>query len=208
MSIETHRSESATTSIRRGLYITVEGIDGCGKSTLVDGLRDKFPEARFTEEPKAGLWTGEAVREALVSDTGPFTDALLFMADRAEHLHRLVKPALADGRMVISDRSADSTYAYQARRVETLEPFSWFDACYAPWDVEPDLTIWIDVDPEVAIERVDGDEKYERVETLREVRDNYERLNMMHNRYHRVDGEQEPGRVLGEAIDAILGAAE
>jgi len=198
---------SAALAARDRLYVTIEGIDGCGKSTLTDGLRDTFPEACFTEEPKAGLWTGEAVREALVSDTGPFTDALLFMADRAEHLHRFVKPALADGQMVVSDRSADSTYAYQSLRVETMEPFSWFDACYAPWDVEPDLTIWIDIDPETAIQRVDGEEKYEKLDTLREVRDNYERLNMMHNRYHRVDGEQDPEAVLGEAIDAILGVA-
>lgn len=186
-----------------GLYVTVEGIDGCGKSTLVESLKGSYPDAFFTEEPKSSVWTGKAVRKALVSDTGPYTDALLFMADRAEHLHEFVKPALSRGQTVISDRSADSTYAYQSGRIDAVDAFSWFDACYEPWDVEPDLTIWLDIDPEIAIERVEGREKYERIEKLKEVRDNYELMNTMHDRYRRVDAEQPPGDVLGEAIELI-----
>lgn len=188
-----------------GNYITIEGIDGCGKSTLAELLSQDYPDALLTQEPVEGTWHGDVVREALRRETGPFTDAFLFMADRAEHLHSTVKPALQEGKMVISDRSADSTYAYQSLRVEAPLPFEWFDACYEPWDIEPDLTLWIDVEPETAIERVDGEEKYEKLETLHDVRVNYERLNMENNRYHRIDGEQGIGGVYNDAKAAMEG---
>jgi len=184
-------------------YITIEGIDGCGKSTLANLLAQDHPDALLTQEPVDGTWTGEAVRTALRRETGPYTDALLFMADRAEHLHGTVRPALEDGRTVISDRSADSTYAYQSLRVDDVDAFEWFDACYEPWDVEPDLTLWIDVEPETAIERVDGEEKYERLETLREVRKNYKTMNETKDRYYRIDGEQDVAGVYEDAKGAL-----
>lgn len=186
-------------------YITIEGIDGCGKSTLAEKLAEDNPDALLTQEPVADTWHGDVVRKALKEETGPFTDAFLFMADRAEHLHQTVKPALADGRTVISDRSADSTYAYQSLRVEVPLPFEWFDTCYEPWDVEPDLTLWLDVSPETAMERVDGDEKYETLDWLYDVKVNYERLNMERDRYHRIDAEQGVEAVYEEA-KAVVGA--
>jgi len=197
---------AAAASRREGVYVTIEGIDGCGKSTLLEGLRGRFPDAMFTEEPKAGLWTGEACREAFRRDTGPYTDALLLMADRAEHLHRFVEPALGDGNLVISDRSSDSTYAYQSRRVGVDDAHGWFDDVLGPFDVEPDLTLWIDVPVDTAMERVDGEEKYERRETLEEVRRNYQLLNMRHSdRYYRMDGAQSREELLDEAAGAIEG---
>jgi dTMP kinase len=192
-------------------YVTIEGVDGCGKGTLVEGLRRELgDDVVFTREPYEQIWTGEAVREALVSDTADFTDCFLFMADRAEHLRRMVLPALEDGRTVVSDRSADSTYAYQSLRIEdhVANPFAFFDTCYAPWDLEPDLTLYLDVPVDVALDRMDGGEKYERREFTERVRRNYEVLARMHeHRYVRIDGTLPPEEVVLEAAEAIEGQA-
>ena len=101
----------------RGKLITLEGIDGSGKSTVAKRLQEN-PEIRaldpvFTREPTRGTLTGTAVEQAILSDTDQLAELFLFTADHAEHLAKLVKPALETGKSVISDRYSDSRYAYQ-----------------------------------------------------------------------------------------------
>jgi len=152
------------------MYVTVEGIDGSGKTTLVETLAEENGDYEATSEPTDGrLWTGDAAREAIDRDTSPVTDALLQMADRAEHLHRVVLPALEGDGVIVSDRGSDSTYAYQTRKVaEWLDghPAEWIDAVLDDWDVEPDLTILLDLPVADAVERGGESDEYEAAERL------------------------------------------
>src|SRR5580765_8529524 len=103
-----------------GLFITMEGMDGCGKSTqlrrLASALRDRGIEALVTREP-GGTPLGEGVRDLLSSEASttavPVAELFLIVAARAQHVHELVAPALEAGKIVISDRYTDSTIAFQ-----------------------------------------------------------------------------------------------
>jgi dTMP kinase len=188
-----------------GVYITVEGIDGSGKSTVAERLADELG-AVLVSEPDDTVWTGEAARAAMRSETGPYTDALLLMADRAEHLHRRVLPALRRGETVVSDRGGDSTHAYQSMRVDCPEPLSWFDAVMAPWDVRPDMTLWLDCPVDEALSRLgpQGD-PYERREVLEHAAGVYAELAAREpSRFVRVDASLDPDEVRRRCLDAAL----
>lgn len=145
----------------RGLFITFEGIDGCGKSTqmnlLADELRRRAHDVVVTREP-GGTLIGEAVRDLLVSDASvniaPEAELLLIVGARAQHTAGLIKPSLAAGRVVLSDRYTDSTVAFQGHGrgldlavVDRLNNF-------ATGGLRPDLTIVFDLDPLVARARL------------------------------------------------------
>jgi dTMP kinase len=192
------------------MYVTVEGVDGAGTTTLVEKLSEVYAGAVFTAEPDDTHFTGETVREALSRETAPVADALLFMADRAEHLEHTVKPALAQGRMVVSDRGHDSTYAYQGHRLagRMVDPDGWFDTCYAPWNMEPDLTLFLDVSLSTAKERLAGSEdKYEGDEQLLlSAILNYRQMAEDNpHRFRRIDAEQSPDAVRERAVQIIRG---
>lgn len=139
----------------QGLFITFEGIEASGKSTQAAALaRALGGRALLTREP-GGTPLGHRVREILLdAATTPIPDveALLFLADRAQHLHEVVRPGIAAGRIVISDRYQDSSMAYQSvgRGVGKLIP----EVFRHIGGLTPDLTILIDLDVEVAIERL------------------------------------------------------
>ncbi len=139
----------------QGLFITFEGIEASGKSTQAEALARVFGErALLTREP-GGTSLGRRVREILLdASTTPIPDveALLFLADRAQHLHEVVRPALAARRIVISDRYQDSSLAYQSvgRGVGDLIPAVFRHI----GGLIPDLTILIDLDVEVALARL------------------------------------------------------
>lgn len=141
--------------MHQGLFITFEGIEASGKSTQAEALARQFGErALLTREP-GGTALGRRVREVLLDATTtpiPDVEALLFLADRAQHLHEVVRPALAARRIVISDRYQDSSLAYQSvgRGVGELIP-SVFRHIRG---LKPDLTILIDLDVEVALARL------------------------------------------------------
>ena len=102
----------------RGRFITIEGIDGAGKSTqtanLLKFLKEKGIDLVHTREP-GGTPPGEKIRAMLLSDEmGATAETLLFFAARAEHVEKVIRPALDAGRWVVSDRFTDATYAYQA----------------------------------------------------------------------------------------------
>jgi dTMP kinase len=166
----------------RGKLITFEGIDGSGKSTAVKNLQENFEilvfDPVFTREPTRGTLTGTAVENAIQSETDQLAELFLFTADHAEHLAKLVKPALEKGKTVISDRYSDSRYAYQGVTLKNRfeNPLEWVRRLHAGWTVVPDLTFLFDIEPEMAVERCGkrGEQtKFEKIEFLRKVRENF-----------------------------------
>jgi len=145
----------------RGKFITLEGIDGAGKSTHVGGiadfLRGRGKDIVVTREP-GGTPLGEKLRALLLSQTmDADTEALLVFAARREHIAQVIAPALAGGRWVVSDRFTDATYAYQGAgrgmakdRIAALE--RWVQD-----GLQPDLTLVFDAPVEVALARLAKD---------------------------------------------------
>jgi len=142
----------------RGKFITLEGIDGAGKSTHVGGiaelLRGRGKDVVITREP-GGTSLGEKLRELVLSESmDAETETLLMFAARREHIARVIAPALSAGRWVISDRFTDATYAYQgagrgmpAEKIAALE--RWVHG-----GLQPDLTLVFDAPVEVALSRL------------------------------------------------------
>lgn len=191
-----------------GTYVTVEGIDGVGKSTLISNLKHDV-DAERTREPADWMWTGKAVREALSQDTAPETDLLLFLADRSEHLRRVVRPAIEKGEIVISDRGIDSTYAYQVETIDWDQGFwSWLDKATEPWSMDPDVTFLLDMEPEAALERIDAVDKYEEnLPLLRAVRENYHTLVQRDpDRFYVLDATKDPDELAAEAAEIVRSA--
>lgn len=152
----------------RGRFITFEGIDGAGKSTQIEvvanTLRTRGVDLVLTREP-GGTRLGEALRNLILHEAmTPSAETLLLFAARAEHLERLIRPTLAVGRWVLCDRFTDATYAYQAggrgmppERIAALE--HWVHG-----DLQPDLTLLLDVPPEVAADRLARSRRADRFE--------------------------------------------
>ena len=161
------------------LLVTLEGIDGSGKSTLHAALRDLLADLDplFTREPGA-TWVGDQVRRAIKEQIDPVTEATLFVADHAAHLAKLVRPALAEGRLVISDRYSDSRYAYQSVTLQGIvpEPEKWLRAMHNGWTIVPDRTFLCVLPVDEALTRLKPDserEHFEKRETLEKVQNNY-----------------------------------
>ncbi len=141
-----------------GLFVTLEGVDGAGKSSHLDWLADWFRQrgrtVRMTREP-GGTPLGEKLREVVLHDAmHPETEALVMFAARREHIEQVIRPALENGEVVISDRFTDASFAYQCggrglaeERLEILE--AWVQD-----DLQPHLTLLFDVPTEVAAVRL------------------------------------------------------
>jgi dTMP kinase len=189
------------------MLVTLEGIDGSGKTTVWEALRDARDEGyTFTREPTES-WYGEAVQRSLsADDADPLAELFLYTADHADHLSRLVKPALEAGDVVISDRYSDSRYAYQGAALEDQVPraMEYVRGIHQPWTRPPDLTLYFDVDPETGAARAGATNKFEQVEFLSRVRENYEQLvEYDPERFVRIDATQSPEEVLETAEDVI-----
>jgi dTMP kinase len=161
------------------MLITLEGIDGSGKSTLHASLRGYLTDLDpfFTREPGA-TWVGDSVRRAVAEQIDPVTEATLFVADHAAHLARVVRPALAEGRLVISDRYSDSRYAYQSVTLQKIipDPEAWLRAMHNGWTIIPDRTFLLVLPVDEALKRLKPDsqrEHFEKRETLETVQNNY-----------------------------------
>lgn len=161
------------------VLITIEGIDGSGKSSLVSSLIESLQDLCpvFTREP-GSTWIGDQVRRAIAEEMDPVTEALLFTADHAAHVRQLVRPCLDEGKLVISDRYSDSRYAYQPALLEGLidQPLAWLRAVHDRWTIVPDRTFLLVVPVDVAHERMKEKgkrEHFEHPDLLQKVQDNY-----------------------------------
>lgn len=198
----------------RGKLITLEGIDGSGKSTVAGKLQEnpaiKAFEPVFTREPTRGTLTGNAVEKAIQSNTDQLAELFLFTADHAEHLAKIVKPALENGKVVISDRYSDSRYAYQGITLKThLEnPLEWVKNLHRDWTIVPDVTFLFDIRPEVSIQRCGkrGEQsKFEKIEFLRRVREIFLRLATEEpERFIIIDASRSPEYIEKEVAEKIL----
>jgi dTMP kinase len=182
----------------RGRFITLEGIDGAGKSSHVEFLRARIAargvEVAVTREP-GGTPFGERLREVVLHHAvPPLAEAIAMFADRSAHLALVIEPKLAAGAWVLCDRFSDSTYAYQCggRGVERSAVMA-LERLVHP-DLQPDATFLFDLDPALAYERQRGrsaaPDKFEReaADFFRRVRDAYlERAQAFPRRIHVVD---------------------
>ncbi len=194
----------------RGHFITFEGIDRSGKSTQVEMLAEAFGSRAVCVREPGGTPLGESIRHILKdSDTpvGPRAEALLFAAARAELVETVIKPALAEGMIVIADRYIDSSLAYQgvARGLGLTAIADLND--WAAAGLLPDLTILIEVDPERA--RARGAEEADRfedegVEFQHKVAAAYDEIaDEDDHRVTRISGDKPPGEVATDILDAI-----
>jgi len=163
------------------LFVSLEGIDGSGKSTQARLLAEALgPETLLVREP-GGTDAAERIRELLADqalEVDPLAELLLFSAARADLLARVIRPALEAGRGVVADRFADSSIAYQggARGLGTSDVLSLVDTTIdGLW---PDLTVYLRIDPEVGMARVAGDDRFEAegLELQRSVAAAYEEI--------------------------------
>lgn len=146
----------------KGKFITFEGGEGTGKSTqiklLSEFLEKKGVDFITTREP-GGTLIGQDIRKILVNnrqeELNPIAEALLYYADRSHHVEYKIKPAINEGKWVISDRFADSTKAYQYYGYNKRVSEKTLDEVYkiAVGDFKPDLTIILDIDPQIGLKR-------------------------------------------------------
>jgi len=186
-----HRVGAPTTSSPDGSlprvvlagFVTFEGIDGSGKTTVAARVATRLEAggARvfLTSEPTRS-WIGEAVRRSYEDDVGALAETFLFLADRSRHLVE-IRAHLGAGEVVVCDRYADSTYAYQGARLEGIvpDPIAFLRRVSEPWILPPDVTILLRVPSGVGLRRL-GDRarnaRFEDARFLRKVAANYDRL--------------------------------
>lgn len=150
--------------MKKGLFITFEGADGCGKTTQINLLKNYLINNGYniilTREP-GGKGLGEKLREILLNYNGEVSDkceAFLYLADRAQNIDITIKPALETGKIVLCDRHTDSSVAYQGYgRMQDIEQIKKLNQL-ATGSLQPDLTIVFDIDVETSMQRV-GKEK-------------------------------------------------
>lgn len=186
----------------KGVFITLEGPEGSGKTTLISRLaqaaQGDFDEVLVTREPGDGP-AGPSIRKVLLegSSLDPWTETFLFLADRAQHCREVIRPALGRGALVLCDRFADSTLAYQgyARglNIEVLRQLNDL----ATGEVRPDLTLLLDLDPSVGLNRLGAKDRLDQepIEFHRAVREGF-----------LAESRRDPGRY--RVLDASLSADE
>ena len=200
------------TSTLTGYFISFEGIDGAGKSTHIDAfcklMQERYPdrEVVMTREP-GGTPLGEQLRGLLLDAPMHLeTEALLMFAARREHLAQVIEPALQAGKIVISDRFTDASFAYQGGgrglsipKLNELE--RWVQGRADGTILQPDLTILFDLPGEVAQERrskVRAPDKFEKMDLnfFEKVRQEYlRRANENPQRFHLVDATKTPAEI-------------
>jgi dTMP kinase len=195
------------------VFLTFEGIEGCGKSTQARRLAQAWgPEVLLTREPGATA-LGQAIRGLLLDpghgEVAPATEALLYFADRAQHVEHVLRPALAAGRTVISDRYVDSSLAYQGYGrgldLALLEAV----ARLATGGLRPDLTVLLEVPVELGLERIRARGSHDRLESER--REFHERVSAGYDalagrepeRWLRVDGRGTQDEVAAQVRSAL-----
>jgi len=197
----------------RGKFITLEGMDGAGKSThipnIVSALEARGFEVVSTREP-GGTKLGERLRELLLHESmHPETETLLMFAARREHIAEVIEPALTRGAYVLSDRFTDATYAYQcggrgveATKICALE--SWVQG-----SLQPDVTLLFDVPVEVSIQRLAdarSPDKFEREtsEFFTRIRNAYLLRAQENPQRFRVIDSNQPLEIVEQSLEKII----
>jgi dTMP kinase len=191
---------------KKGTFICIEGLDGSGKTThayrLVQNLQTKGFEAVYTTEPSEGE-IGKFIRASVLQGkkrVPRVVEALLFAVDRVEHLERDVKPALKNGKIVISDRCVYSSLAYQGAAGLDLE---WIEEINR-FSLPPDLAIYIDVPPEIVVKRIRRKKSVmERLETQRRVKEVYMKF-VDDEKLISIDGDRKKSQVEQNLLNVIL----
>lgn len=174
--------------ILKGLFITLEGPDGSGKTTILDIVKKKLEEKNIdvitTREP-GGTKIGEDIRDIILSNDNVAladeTEALLYAASRAQHVSQVIRPAIEDGKIVISDRFLLSSLAYQGVGRELgIEEVKMVND-FGTKGLQPDMILFFDIDPEDTLKRKTADEAGDRLENEgntfhRKVYDGYKEL--------------------------------
>ncbi len=197
------------------MFITLEGIDGSGKSTqarkLFNNLSHKHGEGNVVWTREPGGWErGDLIRELLLNDSlkHDHSELYLFLVDRCEHVKRVIIPALLEGKIVLCERYTDSTLAYQVwgrglpfEKVNSLFLWSEFPI--------PELTLWFDINVDISLERLVDRGFHDRIESggypfLRKVRQGYQALNKMYpDRIKRVCAEASEDSVSNEISQIV-----
>ena len=191
---------------KRGFFICVEGLDGCGKTTqaklLVARLREKGYDAIYTAEPSRGK-IGMFIKEYCLHGrkrVSSIVEALLFAADRFEHVENVVIPSLNEGKLVVSDRYVYSSLAYQGAAGLDLK---WVENINEH-AISPNLAVLIDVVPETVIQRLKPKKSVmENLETQRKVREVYMKF-VEKGELVKIDGSNSKQEVADDILTVVL----
>ncbi len=188
----------------KGTFIVIEGLDGSGKTTQAKLLAKRLRRSCFavyTQEPSRGK-VGKFIRNRILygeKRLATMVEALLFAADRIEHMQNEVLPALNECKVVISDRYVYSSLAYQGSAGLSLE---WIEAINQH-ALKPDLALFIDVDPETVLQRLKRKKSImENLETQRKVRQVYLKF-VERGELIRIDGDK-PKNIVAEEVFAVV----
>jgi dTMP kinase len=206
-------------AIYMSYFITLEGVEGSGKSTLMNFIRDSIEsngkKVVVTREP-GGIDIAEQIRSVILDKKNTKmdgrTEALLYAAARRQHLAEKVIPALNEGSIVLCDRFIDSSLAYQgfARGLGINEVYSINK--FAIEDLLPDLTLYLDLDPQIGLNRIAKNKgreinrlDLEAIDFHVKVREGYEEvLKMFPERLVRIDANQDIGKVLADINEVLV----
>ena len=197
------------------MFISVEGIEGCGISTLVNGLGHYLQERNIdyviTKEP-GSTSIGKILRSILLDkkqQISPLTELLLMFSDRLDHLDKVIKPSLEEGKIVITDRYIDSTYAYQGAGRGISKNI--IDNLVSHTEIMlPDRTILLDLSPEVGLKRASTRNELDRFESEnmefhKRLRESFlDAADDNSDRFITVDAEQEPDKILQSVIKKLF----
>jgi dTMP kinase len=203
---------------KRGVFVTFEGGDGAGKTTLIERLyREIEQEGRSVIQTRApgGTALGEKIRSLLLHEQvkiDRIAELFLFLADRAHHVHEVIIPALMEGKDVLCDRFNDSTIAYQGV-ARALDPAWVSSLClFATKGLEPDITFYLDIDPEIGLQRTlrkSGTKdrvESEALEFHQKIRASFQNIAKEHpKRVHLLDASQSPDLVFTQAYEVLRG---
>lgn len=210
--------------VRGGIFISIEGGEGAGKTTLIARLRERIyretnKNTIRTREP-GGIPIAESIRKIILDTKNTKmdakTEALLYAAARRQHLAEIVIPALEKGTIVICDRFVDSSLAYQGHARGLGIEKIWEINRFATEDCMPDLTLYLDIDPEEGMARIEanGSREVNRLdlENLafhRKVRDGYRRIaERFPERIHTLDASLEPAELAEQAWKVVKAALD
>lgn len=191
-------------------FITFEGIDGCGKSTIsklvYKQLKLKGLDVVLTFEP-TDSWIGKQVKKCIESKADPFVTTLVFIADRIEH-NKQIQKWLDSGKIVLGDRYIDSTYAYQAAQLKDKikNPIKWLKELSKNHFIIPDRTFVFIIDPKDSLARIKNRKNlvpFERISFLEKVQKNYKKLSV-ENRFMKIDAYKSIEEIVKICLDDIL----